>query len=274
MVKKWKADGVLGLIYVWAWSVSMYPPIITNWKQRSSTAVSKDFALLNTTGYFYLLISLTLQLYLWLPAPELSGKDGGQPVDTRPKVTQFDFWYCLHGFVMNIVLVSQVIYGKKLWKFKADNHQLRMRPYYHKFWIISLVVFAMLTVRFGYQTFSQGWDNQRTLSYCNSLFILKISMSLIKNIPQAFHNYERKSLKGFAIQSVMLDITGGVASLLQLASQISNDQGLNARTLAANFGKIGLALVTLVFDFIYVSQWLIYRDAGLAMASPNIIKLS
>ncbi|QLL31103.1 hypothetical protein HG536_0A09200 [Torulaspora globosa] len=273
MVKKWKAEDALGFIYVWAWSVSMYPPIITNWKQKSSTAVSKDFAVLNTTGYFYLLISLTLQLYLWLPAP-LSVKDGRKPVDTRPKVTQFDFWYCLHGCVMNLVLVSQVIYGKKLWKFKADNHQIRMRPYYHKFWIISLVVFAMLTVRFGFQIFFQGWDNQRTLSYCNSLFVLKISMSLIKNMPQAFHNYERKSLKGFAIQSVMLDITGGVTSLLQLVSQISNDQGFSATTLAANFGKIGLALVTLVFDFIYVSQWLIYRDAELGAASSNIIKLS
>ncbi|QLQ81294.1 hypothetical protein HG537_0F00550 [Torulaspora globosa] len=263
-------EDVLGLIYVWSWCVSMYPPVVTNWKQKSSTAVSKDFVILNTSGYFYLLVSLTLQLYLWQPVSE---KDGRQP-DTRPKVTQFDLWYCLHGFVMNLVLVSQVIYGKKLWGFKADSHQVRMKPYYHKFWIISLVVFTILTVRFGYGTFCHGWNNQKTLSYCNSLFILKISMSLIKNVPQTFHNYERKSMKGFAIQSVMLDITGGVASLLQLVSQISKDQGFNATTLAANFGKIGLALVTLVFDFIYVSQWLIYRDAELAMPSSNIIKLS
>lgn len=274
MVEKWKSEDLLGLAYVWAWSVSMYPPIVTNWKQKSSSAISRDFVMLNTTGYFYLLLSLTLQLFLWLPTSETKLADGSPEANMKPKVTQFDFWYCLHGFVMNIVLVSQVIYGKKLWRFKSDNHQSRMKPYYQRFLLISLVVFGILTLRFGYAVSFQGWDNLRTLSYCNSLFALKISMSLIKYIPQVFHNYDRKSMKGFAIQSVILDITGGVASLLQLVIQISNDQGINFATLVANFGKIGLALVTLVFNFTYISQWLIYRDSDQRESSSNEIKLS
>lgn len=272
MLEKWKAEDLLGFIYVWAWSVSMYPPILTNWRQKSSTAVSRDFIMLNTTGYLYLLISLTLQLYLWIPTPEPAATDGPKPADTRPKVTQFDFWYCLHGFVMNIVLVTQVIYGRKLWNFESDNHQNRMKPYYHKILVISLVLFVILTLRFTFQTSFYGWDNLGTLSYCNSLFALKIAMSLVKNIPQAFHNYERKSLKGFAIQSVLLDVTGGAASLLQLVLQISGEQAFDASTLAANFGKIGLALVTLLFNFIYISQWLIYRDSE--PTGSNVIKLS
>lgn len=239
----------------------MYPPIFTNWRQRSSSAVSRDFVILNSAGYFYLMISLTLQLYKWLPVIELSVEDAGKDLDMRPKVSNFDFWYCLHGFILNLVLGTQVIYGVKLWKFKADSHQIKMKPHYHKLLLISMIVFTALTLTFGYQNVSYGWDNVRTLSYCNNLFLLKISMSLIKYIPQVIHNYDRRSLKGFAIQSVLLDVTGGVASLSQLLWQISRDQGFSYMVFVANFGKIGLALVTLVFNFIFISQWLIYQDS-------------
>lgn len=261
MVEKWKGEDLLGLIYVCAWSISMYPPILTNLKQRSSSAVSRDFVMLNTTGYFYLLMSLILQLYFWVPTSTILLEDGTKPVDLRPKISQFDFLYCLHGFAMNLVLVSQVIYGVKLWRLHSDSHQNRMKPYYYRLLVVSQVVFGILTLKFGYETSRDGWDNVRTLSYCNSLFVLKISMSLIKYIPQVIHNHDRKSMKGFAIQSVALDITGGVASLSQLILQITKDQGFNFVAIVANFGKIGLALVTLVFNVIFISQWLIFRDS-------------
>lgn len=264
MREKWKVEDILGLTYVCAWSVSMYAPVITNLKQRSSSAVSRDFVMLNITGYFYLLASLVLQLYMWIPISTTLPEDRTIPVDLKPKVSSFDFWYCFHGFMMNLVLVSQVVSGVKLWNFKTDNHQNRMKPCYYRFLVISLLVFAILTLKFSYENSHNGWDNVRTLSYCNALFVLKISMSLIKYIPQALHNYERKSMKGFSIQSVALDITGGIASLLQLMVQISRDQGFSYMAIVANFGKIGLALVTLVFNFIFVSQWLVFREL------PNI----
>lgn len=262
MVWGLKIDNVLGLIYVCSWSVSMYPPVLTNWKKRSSTAISIDFVILNTAGYFYLLISLILQLYRWIPIGEVikNGDASAEKLIIRPKVTTFDYWYCLHGFIMNWVLVSQVIYGHTLWGFKKDLHIRRMKPVYLKFLQLSIIVFIGLSAKFCYENVTNDWSNSRTLNYCNNLFLLKISMSLAKYFPQVKHNYERKSMNGFAIQSVFLDVTGGLAALSQLIYQLSEDKGFNYVSFTANFGKIGLALVTLIFNFTFISQWLLYGE--------------
>lgn len=65
-------------------------------------------------------------------------------------------------------------------------------------------------------------------------------------------------MKGFAIQSTMLDVIGGVSSLMQLIWQISKEQGFNSTVLVTNFGKIGLALVTILFNIVFLSQWFLY----------------
>nr|CAI6414825.1 AAC_HP1_G0006800.mRNA.1.CDS.1 [Saccharomyces cerevisiae] len=51
-------DDILGIVYVTSWSISMYPPIITNWHHKSASAISMDFVMLNTAGYSYLVISI------------------------------------------------------------------------------------------------------------------------------------------------------------------------------------------------------------------------
>ena len=234
-----------------SWSISMYPPIITNWRHKSASAISMDFVMLNTAGYSYLVISTFLQLYYWQLKDEES--DLG-----RPKLTQFDFWYCLHGCVMNVVLLTQVVAGARIWRFPVKGYR-KMNTWYLRILLASLAIFAMLSMQFVYANCQYGWHNSRTLAYCNNLFLLKISMSLIKYIPQVTHNWTRKSMDCFPIQGVFLDITGGIASLLQLIWQLSNDQGFSLSMFVTNFGKLGLSMVTLIFNFIFVMQWLAYR---------------
>lgn len=243
-------DDFLGLVYVSVWSISMYPPLLINYRQKSTKAISVDFAMLNTAGYTYLMISMALQLYAW--------NQRDNQIE-RPKVTQFDMWYCAHGFLLNVILLSQILWGRYLWGFFNDNKIRRMKSGYHKVLLGSIAIFTILTLQFMINTNIEGWNNIRTLKYCNNLFLLKISMSLIKYIPQVKHNYDRKSVKGFAIQGVALDVTGGIASLLQLLVQLSKDQGFTMTTFLVNFGKIGIALVTLIFNFIFISQWLMYK---------------
>ncbi|CCF59027.1 hypothetical protein KAFR_0F04320 [Kazachstania africana CBS 2517] len=245
-------DEVLGLVYVTAWSISMYVPLIANFKFRSTNALSIDFVILNTTGYFYLIYSVVLQVYYW--------QTETTSLLERPQVTKFDLWYCLHGFIINLVLLSQIYYGKLLWNFEK-NTKRRMKSIYQKVLIISVSVFIFLTARFYYfqSTNFNNWSNELLLNYCNCLFLLKMSMSLIKYLPQVKYNFERKSLKGFAVQGVILDVVGGMASLAQLIIQLNKSHGLNMHTVATNFGKIGVALVTLFFNAIFISQWLIYE---------------
>lgn len=246
-------DDLLGLIYVSAWSISMYPPIITNWRYKSSSAISFDFIALNTAGYFYLLTSIILQVYCWVPTEE-SNTDL-----LKPKITLFDLFYCANGFTMTLVLLTQVVWGRELWNFMKDQRR-SMKRFFYRLLSLSIICYAIITVTFIFDTLQYGWNNSTTLSYCNKLFLMKISMSLVKYIPQVRHNYERKSMKGYAIQGVFLDTLGGVASLLQLIIQLQNDQGFNLMVFFTNFGKIGLGLVTLIFNFIFISQWMLYEN--------------
>ena len=66
----------------------------------------------------------------------------------------------------------------------------------------------------------------------------------------------------FPIQGVFLDVTGGIASLLQLIWQLSSDQGFSLDMFVTNFGKLGLSMVTLIFNFIFIMQWFVYRSRG------------
>lgn len=250
------ADHCLGFIYVISWSVSMYAPVITNWKYKSASAVSVDFVMLNIAGYMYLTCSMFLQLYAWLPAATGSGGDLMSELVTKPKVSDFDLLYTSHGFILNLILSSQ-LYVPNLWRFKIEKRP-HMKKNYERILYTSLVIFSLLVMEFMYYNENVGWNNNRTLSFCNKLFLMKISMSLLKYLPQVKHNYERKTLKGFSISGIFLDVIGGIASLLQLIIEINNDGDFSFIVFVTNFGKIGLGLVTLIFDFIFISQWSIY----------------
>lgn len=274
-------DDFLGFIYVTAWSVSLYSPIWENFKYKSTKGMSMDFSVLNTMGYFYLLISMILQMFYWIPHDNNMHSNGKFPfkpnmVNTdvkvskeielnnleSPKITGFDLFYCLHGEIMNLVILSQLIWGKSLWKFHNDKKR-RMKPLYFKIFLLSIFIFVVYTIQFLQSSyFIEGWNNRATLRYCNKLFMLKISMSLIKYIPQVKHNMERKSVKGFSIAGVILDITGGVAALLQLLLQLSreNDGEFTLMLIVLNFGKIGLSLVTIAFGFIFITQAIMYSN--------------
>lgn len=229
-----------------------------------------DFAILNTMGYFYLLLSIYLQIFHWVPYDSSMASKmvdpNGMVVNMEannlasPKLTLFDLFYCFHGEIMNLVTLSQLFWGKILWKFPDDRYR-RMKPVYFRIFLISLSIFFVLTVQFCHSNwFTGGWNNQTTLQYCNKLFILKISMSLIKYIPQVKHNMDRQSVKGFSIPGVMLDITGGVASVLQLLLQLSRENGFSWMLIVLNFGKIGLSLVTMTFCSVFIVQWFIYGN--------------
>ncbi|CCK72065.1 cystinosin-like protein ERS1 KNAG_0I02800 [Huiozyma naganishii CBS 8797] len=247
------ADRVLGAVYVAAWSVSMYTPVVTNYAVRSSNGVSPDFVALNTAGYFYLVCSYLLQMFGWVPASE----DSASSKLVAPNVSLFDLLYCTHGELLNVVLWTQVRFGKVLWGFQHD-HSRRMKPVYYRIFALSVLVFVQLTAKFTYDCVQFGWDNHRTLRYCNRLFLLKICMSLIKYVPQVRHNHERRSVKGFSIPGVMLDIAGGVCSLLQLLLQLAGDGAFTWSLVKVNFGKIALSMVTLMFCLIFILQWVVY----------------
>lgn len=241
----------LGALYITAWSISSYTPILTNIKHRSAQGVSFDFAVLNSFGYLYMTLSMFTTWFCWVVDPE-------QPLE-NPQLSWFDLLYSLHGSLLNWVLLSQLICGERIWGF--HDTKFRMKTVYYRVWVVSMLACLYCTLHFVIKTHFSGWDNSYTLRYCNQLFMLKVAMSFVKYIPQILYNAQRQSVKGFSTTGVCLDMTGGIASLLQFLLGISkqNDYHLDWHIIWLNIGKISLSLVTMGFCSVFLWQWSLYK---------------
>jgi cystinosin len=80
----------------------------------------------------------------------------------------------------------------------------------------------------------------------------------MKYIPQAWHNYEKKSTAGWAIAQVLLDLIGGILSISQLLIDSALEEDWSGVT--GNPVKLGLANVSIFFDIIFITQhFVLYR---------------
>ncbi|CAG99009.1 cystinosin-like protein ERS1 [Kluyveromyces lactis] len=245
-------ERVLGITYVICWSVSVYPVVWANWKNGNANAVSFDYVVLNTVGYSCLLASMVLQKLFWA--------EGTDETLIAPEISGSDLIYCGHGTLLCFVLLSQFLLGNRLWNFSHTTRtHPKMHTVYKRMFSIIMLVVLVITIIFFTDILTVGLSNATLLSYCNNLSLVKITMSLIKHLPQVRHNFQRKSMAGFPIQSTCIDVLGSVCSLSQLALRLaSKPQGLTLMSFFTNFGKIGIGLITLLFNIVYVSQWIVY----------------
>ena len=81
---------------------------------------------------------------------------------------------------------------------------------------------------------------------------VKLVLTGIKFIPQVIFNYQRKSTAGWSIDQIILGVIGGVASLVQLL--IDSCLQLDWSGLIGNSVKFGLAIMTLLFDVVFLVQ--------------------
>lgn len=88
----------------------------------------------------------------------------------------------------------------------------------------------------GRDPFGWAWiDVIYVVGFC------KLLMTIVKYIPQAFANYQSQSTVGWSIQPVLLDLAGGVLSMLQLVidSSLQNDwSGLYGNPIKLGLGNI------------------------------------
>ena len=97
------------------------------------------------------------------------------------------------------------------------------------------------------------------LTYLNFFSYVKLAVTLIKYIPQAYMNYRRKSTRGWSIGNVILDFTGGSLSLLQMFFLAYNHSQWNS--IFGDLTKFGLGLFSILFDILFFTQhYILYRD--------------
>jgi cystinosin len=90
----------------------------------------------------------------------------------------------------------------------------------------------------------------------------------VKYIPQVWVNYKRKSTQGWSIWQILLDLTGGVLSILQLVI----DSSLHAdwSGIMGNSVKLGLGNVSIFFDLIFITQhYVLYTTLKKLEAGEN-----
>lgn len=88
---------------------------------------------------------------------------------------------------------------------------------------------------------------------------VKLLITIVKYVPQAWLNYKRKSTDGWRIEMILLDFTGGVLSFIQLLLDSSFAQDWSGVT--GNPAKLLLSNVSIVFDLLFMVQhYVLYRD--------------
>ncbi|ORY64603.1 PQ loop repeat-domain-containing protein [Leucosporidium creatinivorum] len=238
---------LLGWLYTAAWSLSFYPQALLNYRRKSVSGLSLDFLVLNPLGFAcYSTYNLVL---LWSPVArhQYAQRHHGR----SPEVRVNDVAFAVHALVLSLITLGQA------YVYKRDPGQ-RVSPY------TRLLVAGTLTGIFVATIVSATTAHFEWLDLLYLLSYIKLALSLLKLLPQAWLNYQRKSTIGWSIENVVLDFSGGVLSLIQLVldSWVSGDW----KGITGNPGKLGLSFLAIGFDSLFLLQHYVwYKDSTLTL---------
>lgn len=233
---------IIGWIYFLAWSVSFYPQAWENFTRKSVVGLNLDFLALNLTGFIaYSVFNICL---FWVePIKEEFLKSN--PNGVNP-VTASDVFFSLHAVLLCSIYIGQAAFYQR----GGQTVSWPARGLLLVGWTFALVslflaVGSVIT-----------W-----LQYIYYFSYIKLAVTLVKYVPQAYMNYRRRSTVGWSIGNVLLDFTGGTLSILQMILQsYNNDQWM---LFFGNPTKFGLGLFSVLFDLLFISQhYCLYRQTA------------
>ncbi|KAM4595880.1 cystinosin-like isoform 1-T1 [Polymixia lowei] len=232
---------VIGWMYFVAWSVSFYPQAWVNWRRKSVVGLNFDFLALNLTGFIsYSVFNIGL---FWVTSVKEEflkrNPDGVNPVNAN------DVFFSLHAVLLCLVYVCQAtIYERGSQK-------------------VSRVTIVLLLIGWTFALISLFVAVAKKITWLDYLYYfsyIKLAVTLIKYIPQAYMNYRRQSTEGWSIGNVLLDFTGGLFSILQMVLQSYNNDEWTL--IFGDPTKFGLGLFSVVFDILFMVQhYCLYRHS-------------
>ncbi|XP_032672904.1 cystinosin homolog isoform X2 [Odontomachus brunneus] len=232
-------SAVVGWIYFLAWSISFYPQIYSNYKRKSVVGLNFDYLSLNFVGFLmYGLFNCGLY---WIPEIELEYFNrypkGLNPVQVN------DIFFSLHAVFATVVTITQCfIY--EIGNQRVSTTARIIHGIFATFIFISLILSFVKVIQ---------WLD--FLYYCS---YVKLSITLIKYVPQAFYNYRRKSTVGWSIGNIFLDFTGGILSMLQMILNAYNYD--DWESIFGDPTKFGLGFFSVAFDIFFIIQhYVLYR---------------
>ncbi|XP_030370662.1 cystinosin homolog [Scaptodrosophila lebanonensis] len=235
-------SSVFGWIYFVAWSVSFYPQIYINFKRKSVVGLNFDFLALNIIGFtLYSLFNCGL---FWIP--ELQQEyENRYPRGLNPVMLN-DVVFSLHAMFATVITIVQC--------FLYERGEQR----------VSKIASGLIGIFALFVVISAGLAGGSVIHWLDFLYYcsyVKLTITIIKYVPQALMNYRRKSTVGWSIGNILLDFTGGTLSMLQMILNAHNyDDWVSI------FGdptKFGLGLFSVLFDIFFMLQhYVFYRQSG------------
>lgn len=248
----------IGWVYVIGWGVANYPTIISNSQLKSVQGISIDYMYFNLMGFILYTLYTSMMWGSSLVKEEFYQENGEWPL-----VRFNDVIFAVHNLFTNSIILSQAYF----WGFKRnDNQKLSNLAKL----ILSIVLFYLIGSSI-YIFKSHGFNpipNSFNWVYLfTSLGIIKIFMSICKNIPQILYNYNRKSTHGWPILMIWFDFTGALLSLIQLLldAYLVND----LLTIFENKPKLFLAVQVIIADLIFfIQHYFLYYKSDVKHYGP------
>ncbi|KAL4739187.1 PQ loop repeat-domain-containing protein [Aspergillus similis] len=247
---------LLGWIYTFCWSASFYPQPIDNYRRKATTGLAIDFPTINVLGFVCYAVYTGAFLYSPVIRRQYAAR---HPLAPEPTVRFNDFAFALHAVILSGLVYSQ--FWPSIWGFRVSRFQRVSKPIAGLFWgafvAIAMVICIILfkSPDGGCEPISWAWiDVIYALSY------VKLVITVVKYVPQAWVNYKRKSTRGWNIVQILLDFTGGVLSLAQLVLDSAFQDDWSG--IAGNPIKFLLSNVSIFFDLLFMVQhYILYRGA-------------
>ncbi|KAL9951520.1 hypothetical protein ACROYT_G044195 [Oculina patagonica] len=226
-------NAVIGWLYFVAWSISFYPQVYLNWKRQSVIGLNFDFLAYNITGFIaYGLFNIGM---FWIPTVqhEYFAKHPGGVNPVRAN----DVFFTVHAILLTFITILQCLFYER----GDQKVSLVSKLLLAVTWLFAAV--ALVVTLFHKIT----W-----LTYLYYFSYIKIGVTLIKYIPQAWMNFRRKSTVGWSIGNVLLDFTGGSLSIVQMFLLAYNND--DWKSIFGDFTKFGLGAISILFDILFIVQ--------------------
>lgn len=232
---------VIGWIYFAAWSISFYPQAWINWRRKSVIGLNFDFLSLNIVG-FILYSIFNLGLYY---IPEIRDEYSDRYPRGLNPVQVNDIFFAVHAVILTCFTIFQCFIYQR-----GDQRVSTTAR-------IILGIFAVFLI---ISIFLAGFHVIHWLDFLYYCSYVKLTITLIKYIPQAYMNYKRKSTTGWSIGNILLDFTGGTLSMLQMILNSYNYD--DWKSIFGDPTKFGLGLFSVVFDIFFIIQhYILYKDS-------------
>ncbi len=230
-------SAMLGYTYFLCWSVSFYPQVISNYQRKSTQGLSPDFCALNVLG-FACYTAYNVSLFF---SKDLQRVYEQRHHGANITIQTNDVAFAVHALLLSTCTLIQVGY--------YDGFRRQRPSKLVRYFFLGIGVTVGLAAPLSIAL----WHWATWLDYLYLLSYVKILISIFKYIPQVVLNYQRKSTVGWSISGILLDFSGGVLSDLQLVLD-SIDAGDLYSGITGNLAKLGLGMVSIGFDIIFMWQ--------------------